>query len=161
MRTKSDLRTHLASNFNVFTTDDELDEIIDIASEISESKIERTIDINAEEILQYLRDTSNKKIGSTPPNLKFIKARLKEKHSVKLLKQVIEVKCWEWLSNPEMKTYLHPSTLFNATKFSKYCDQVENVKANPQEFKNYVEQRNRQNNQQSSIKADPLDSVRD
>lgn len=161
MVTNNDLRTHLASNFNIFLNDYELDEIIDIVSDILESKDAESAEGIAAEILIYLNKLSGRNFPVSPQNLKFINARLKEKNSPQLLKQIIEIKVFDWKDNFGMKKFLRPDTLFNPTKFEGYRQEVEDIKTNPTKFKEYVEQRNRQNNQQSGIKADPLDAVRD
>lgn len=161
MYTKSDLRTYLAANFNAFANDDELDEIIDMASSISEDKSKSILEERATDILLYLNATAGRKFPITPQNLKFIIARLKEKNSPELLKQIIEVKSFDWKENFSMKKFLRPETLFNPTKFEGYRQEVEDIKANPTKFKEYVEQRNRQNAGKSLSTTDPLDAMFD
>ena len=161
MQTKNDLRTYLAANFNIFTNDDELDEIIDLATNISEESNKNIIEENATDILLYLNATAGKRFPVSKQNLKFIIARLKEKNPPELLKQIIEIKSFEWKENFAMKKFLRPETLFNPTKFEGYRQEVEDIKDNPEKFKEYVEQRNRQNAGKSLSTADPLDAMFD
>ena len=74
-------------------------------------------------IVSYL----NKKAGSefshtTSATKRFIKARWNEGHKEKDFFIVIENKCSEWRTNPDMIQYLRPQTLFG-TKFESYLQQ--------------------------------------
>lgn len=77
------------------------------------------------EILDYLnlKTGSNFKSNSKATQ-KFINARLKEKYTVEDFKNVIDKKCNDWLNDKQMSQYLRPSTLFNATKFENYYQEV-------------------------------------
>jgi uncharacterized phage protein (TIGR02220 family) len=72
------------------------------------------------EIIGYLNavcGTSYK--ATTKSTQSHIKARWGEGHRIDDFKTVINAKAQEWLSNPEMKKYLRPETLFG-TKFESY-----------------------------------------
>ena len=70
-------------------------------------------------------DYLNKKMGSNShhvdSNLKYIKARLNEGHSMETMLAVIDCKVDEWKHDPKFSKYLRPSTLFNAEKFNQYA----------------------------------------
>ncbi|MDP9954734.1 putative phage protein (TIGR02220 family) [Epilithonimonas hungarica] len=117
-------------------------------------------DNSAGEILNFLNETADKNFQHIESNLKFIKARLKE-HPPEVLKQIIQLKTFEWKDDFKMNDYLRPETLFNPTKFQTYLQKVEEVKQNPQKFKNYVEQRNSENRKSASKHYDPLDAMSD
>jgi len=75
-------------------------------------------------ILDYLNSKTNSKYQAVESNAKFIRARLAEGHTVEVIKQVIDVKCAEWLNDKKMKQYLRPKTLFNAENFNSYSGQL-------------------------------------
>lgn len=79
------------------------------------------------EVLNYLNEKVNKKRGfaANEANLKFINGRLAEKYTVTDLKSVIDKKVKDWKNDKIMKEYLRPETLFNATKFQTYINQVD------------------------------------
>lgn len=70
----------------------------------------------------------NLKIGSNyqpvESNLKFIRARYKEGHTLETILSVVDAKAEEWMHDPTMKKFLRPSTLFNAEKFNQYAGQL-------------------------------------
>lgn len=73
------------------------------------------------EVLNYLNQKSQRDYRAVKSNLDLIKARIKEGYSKEDLIRVIDLKCSQWLKNPQMESYLRPSTLFGATKFSQYA----------------------------------------
>ena len=76
-----------------------------------------------EEIVSYLNSKAQTNYKATTNKTKsLIHARLKEGFSVDDFKQVIDVKCNEWLQDKEMRKYLRPETLFG-TKFESYLNQ--------------------------------------
>ena len=77
------------------------------------------------EIVCYLNDkagTSFLKTMATTHSL--ITARLNEGRTVADIKKVIDLKCSKWLKNEKMNKYLRPETLFNATKFDNYINEL-------------------------------------
>lgn len=70
---------------------------------------------------------------------RFIAPRLAEGRTVETLKRVIDTKAAEWLSDPKMRKYLRPETLFNKTKCESYVglldlDQDESIGGGWQEL---------------------------
>lgn len=117
-------------------------------------------DLEAIEILDFLNLTANKNFQPIDSNLKFIRARLQDQPA-EILKQVIQLKTFDWKDDFKMNDYLRPETLFNPTKFQTYIQKVEEVKQNPQKFKSYVEQRNSEIRKSAAKHFDPLDSMSD
>lgn len=75
------------------------------------------------EIVNYLNQKANTKYRiNSDKTKKAIVARLNEKYTVDDFKHVIDVKCAEWLGNPEFEKYLRPETLFG-NKFENYLQQ--------------------------------------
>ena len=77
----------------------------------------------ANEVLNYL---NTKKPGKgfklTDSNRENIKARMREKHGVDDFKAVIDFMVGEWGTDPKMRKYLRPATLFAPSKFDGYLD---------------------------------------
>lgn len=82
----------------------------------------------AQEVLDFLNVKAEKSFPPTQANLRLIEARLRENASVQDCKSVIARQIREWKTNPEMKKYLRPATLFNATKFSQYVGEAAPVR---------------------------------
>ena len=78
--------------------------------------------MQVKEIIDYLNEKAKTRYTACKSNTKFIAARLKE-YSLEDLKSVIDCKCKEW-KGTNMEKYLRPETLFNATKFESYYNQV-------------------------------------
>tara|TARA_R100000995_G_scaffold70727_1_gene39323 strand:+ start:6736 stop:7581 length:846 start_codon:yes stop_codon:yes gene_type:complete len=77
-----------------------------------------------QEVISYLNDTVGKSFKADSRNsLSLINARLKD-YSVDDLKKVIKYKSQQWLKDKIMSPYLRPSTLFNATKFENYINEI-------------------------------------
>lgn len=99
-------------------------------------KKEKVIE-DAIEVLDYLNELRQKHLGvkrgysATKSNLNFITARLSENNTIQDLKDVIQLKVWQWKKDVKMSVYLRPETLFNPTKFYSYIQEVEQAKNNP------------------------------
>jgi len=77
-----------------------------------------------EEIISYLNEKAGKNFSyKSEANRKLINGRMNEGRTITHFKYVIDVKCEEWLNDPEMEDYLRPSTLFSQTNFEKYVNQ--------------------------------------
>jgi uncharacterized phage protein (TIGR02220 family) len=75
-----------------------------------------------QEIITYLNNQSGKQFRwNTPETKALIRARLNEGFTVKEFKQVIDIKCKQWLTNEYFK-FLRPKTLFG-TKFEGYLQE--------------------------------------
>lgn len=93
----------------------------------------------AHTILSYLNEKSGKLFKPTESNLRLIRARISEGHVEADFKKAIENKCADWLDDPKMEEYLRPATLFSASKFEGYVNQI-----NSGESKNGTHQKHRQ-----------------
>ncbi|ARK28760.1 phage replisome organizer N-terminal domain-containing protein [Halalkalibacter krulwichiae] len=101
-------------------------DVTDIEEDLDKNKKENK-DIPFVEIVNYLNDTASKNYRySTKKTKDLIKARWNEGFTLNDFKRVIDIKCKEWLNNPEMNNYLRPETLFG-TKFEGYLNQKEGV----------------------------------
>jgi len=75
-------------------------------------------------IVSYLNEKANTHFKhNTNETKRLIKARVNQGFDLKAFKYVIDVKCQEWLTNPNMVNYLRPQTLFG-TKFEGYLNEV-------------------------------------
>lgn len=78
------------------------------------------------EALQHLSNKIRKKLRNGPrPDLD---SRIAE-YGIDAVKAVIDVKCNQWIGNPDMEKYLRPETLFRKSKFESYW--LEAQEANP------------------------------
>ena len=75
-------------------------------------------------IIEYLNVKASKSFkATTSATKKFINGRLAEGHTVEDFKRVIDIKVSQWLNNPDMNSYLRPSTLFSPTNFENYLNE--------------------------------------
>ena len=75
-------------------------------------------------IVEYLNKKTGKAFRSnTSKTKKVINARLRERYTIDDFKNVIDVKCKDWLNDIEMSKFLRPETLFG-TKFENYLNEV-------------------------------------
>ena len=76
------------------------------------------------EIIEYLNLKANTKFRSNSAATKrHLNARLAEGFTIDDFKKVIDVKCAQWLNDPNMKKYLRPETLFTASHFESYLNE--------------------------------------
>lgn len=108
------------------------------------------------EVLRYLNQVAGKRFSERRINLIHISARLHEGIEVERLKQVIELKTFQWKNDPMMRAHLNPDTLFRPSKIEKYINEVEDVMKNPQQFKDYVQRNHQKQSRQSANDFDPL-----
>lgn len=75
------------------------------------------------EITSYLNQKTGKTFKpSTTATKKHISARLNEGFKIDDFKKVVDVKCAKWRTDPKMKDFLRPETLFGA-KFESYLNE--------------------------------------
>ena len=74
----------------------------------------------AQNVIQYLNETYDRKFSFTDGTLKHAIARLKEGFTEEDLKRVIDTK---WNDEKFDKKYFRPSTLFNSEKFEGYLNE--------------------------------------
>ena len=90
---------------------------IDILPEKKEPEI-------CKEIIEYLNLKANTKFRSNSAATKrHLNARLAEGFTIDDFKKVIDIKCAQWLNDPNMKKYLRPETLFTASHFESYLNE--------------------------------------
>lgn len=78
-------------------------------------------------IINYLNDVLGTRYTTkSKATNSLIKARLEEGHTVDDFKTVIDNKYHEWGNDPKMVKYLRPETLFRASHFEGYLNEVEN-----------------------------------
>lgn len=82
---------------------------------------------DAIQILLFLNEKTGRQYRPVKANLELIKQRIKEGYEPKDLRQVIAMKCREWLHDDVMNKYLRPATLFNRTKFAQYTGELRKV----------------------------------
>lgn len=80
----------------------------------------------ATEVLDHLNQVAGTKFQPVPANLNLIAARLREGFTVDTVKAVVNRQHREWGAG-DMRKYLRPETLFNATKFAGYAGQAESA----------------------------------
>lgn len=77
----------------------------------------------AKEIIEYLNKCTGKNFKNVKSNKTVILARLSEGYTVDEIKKMIETMTSKW-QNTKMQIYLRPETLFNATKFQTYINEI-------------------------------------
>jgi len=77
-------------------------------------------------VIEYLNKVTGKKFRPTPTHKNVIKARLKEGHTIEEMYCVIEWQTYSWQQDASMAKYLRPATLFQASKFDGYLQDVPN-----------------------------------
>lgn len=112
---------------------------------------------DATEVLSFLNQRAGKRFSDRKSNLSNINARLNEGFTSTELKQVIEVKVFQWAKSETMKSNLNPITLFRDSLFEKYLQEVEEIKANPEKFKQHVEQLNKDTERKSAMSGSKSD----
>lgn len=82
-------------------------------------------------VIQYLNEKSGKNYHDTPSNRKLIHARLADGYTSKDIAQAINNVCQGWLGT-ESERYIRPITIFAASKFEGYVNDVPFGKPKPQ-----------------------------
>ena len=90
------------------------------------------------EVIDYLNQKAGTKYRPTTAATKrLVGARLKEGFTVDDCKKVIDNKVADWLNDEKMKNYLRPNTLFQASKFESYLNEVPKKSWQQQEDERY------------------------
>jgi Conserved phage C-terminus (Phg_2220_C). len=130
---------------------------IDSASPVKEKLPVKFNDISIK-ILKHLNFKSGRKFPTdNQANLAFIDARLRAGEDPNMLMKVIDYKCWQWKDDFKTKEWLRPQTLFNATKYQGYKQQVLDIEQNPQSFKEYVSKTEQSKSRVNEV--NPLDRL--
>ena len=88
-------------------------------------------DTSVKQIIDYLNQVLGTKYTTRCKSTnEKINARLREGHTIDDFKVVIDKKYAEWGKDPKMSRYLRPETLFNASHFESYLNEIE-AKAKP------------------------------
>lgn len=119
--------------------------------------VKSNIHPEATEVLNYLNELAKRRFSARRSNLSNINARLQEGITVQQLKQVIELKVFQWANDFTMKAHLNPETLFRPSKIEKYLQEVEDIEKNPQKFKQHVEQLNKDTERKSAMSGSKSD----
>jgi len=86
--------------------------------------VEKNLDV-AHSVIQYLNDKTGKHFkAESAATRKFINGRIKEGYTEEDFIRVIDLKAKQWLNLQEFKAFLRPSTLFNATNFENYVNEL-------------------------------------
>jgi len=86
--------------------------------------VEKNLDV-AHSVIQYLNDKTGKQFKSqSAATRKFINGRIKEGYTKEDFIRVIDLKTKQWLNRHEFSAFLRPSTLFNATNFENYVNEL-------------------------------------
>ncbi len=115
-----------------------------------------TVHPEATEVLDYLNELAKRRFSARRSNLSHINARLQEGITARQLKQVIELKVFQWANDFTMKAHLNPETLFRPSKIEKYLQEVEDIEKNPQKFKQHVERNHQEEQRQRDRNFNPL-----
>ncbi len=124
-------------------------------SKIKESKIKESNNIytsssdddcvrkNAiKDIITYLNQKASTNFRATTiKTKKLINARMNENYTVDDFKKVIDIKCKDWLNNPDMAKFIRPETLFGA-KFESYLNEaisIETRRNQEQQAEDYID----------------------
>ena len=75
-------------------------------------------------VIEYLNSVTGKKFKLVAANIKLIKARLDEGHTIDDIKSVIDRQNLVWPPGNPGRMYMRPATLFNATKFNQYVGEI-------------------------------------
>ncbi|PIC80017.1 replication protein [Sporosarcina sp. P18a] len=86
--------------------------------------VEKNLDV-AQSVIHYLNDKTGKHFkAESAATRKFINGRIKEGYTQEDFISVIDLKTKQWLNRHEFSAFLRPSTLFNATNFENYVNEL-------------------------------------
>lgn len=91
------------------------------------------------EVIDYLNLKTGCDYKYIESNIKFIKGRFNEGRTLEDFKKVIDSKCEQWEKDPKMVEFLRPKTLFNATNFESYVNQIKIKEPEEESTTNFVE----------------------
>jgi len=78
------------------------------------------------EILNYLNSKTKRSYKLTNKHKSILLARIKENYTPADFREVVDIKCEQWLTDPVMTKYLRPETLFS-NKFDSYLNEKNNT----------------------------------
>ncbi len=102
-----------------------------ITKELKTSKnktfVENNLDV-AQCVINYLNDKTGKQFkANSAATRNFIHGRIKEGYTQQDFIRVIDLQTKKWLTSREFSQFLRPSTLFNATNFENYMNELATV----------------------------------
>ncbi|MDV6379001.1 conserved phage C-terminal domain-containing protein [Sporosarcina sp. GW1-11] len=90
----------------------------------NKDSVEKNLDVIAS-VIDYLNLKVNKQFKCQSKAARsLLNARIEEGYTLDDFKAVIDSKTAQWLHDPRFRKYLQPSTLFHATKFENYMNEV-------------------------------------
>ena len=78
----------------------------------------------AVEVLDFLNAETHSRFPAVPANIDIIAARLEEGYTPIQLRQIVVRKSRDWGSDPKMRAYLRPKTIFNKTNAANYAGEL-------------------------------------
>lgn len=128
----------------------------ELIKEARQLQSKSSIHPEATDVLDYLNKLAKRRFSARRSNLIYINARLQEGITAQQLKQVVELKVYQWANDYTMKAHLNPETLFRPSKIEKYLQEVEDIEKNPQKFKQHVERNHQEEKRQRDRDFNPL-----
>lgn len=93
----------------------------------NKTSVENNLDV-AQCVIHYLNDKTGKQFkADSAATRKFIHGRMKEGYTQQDFIRVIDLQTKKWLNNREFNQFLRPSTLFSATNFENYVNELVTV----------------------------------
>ena len=102
----------------------EASDLKDLKKDIKENNVRFVF-----EVINYLNQKTKKEFrADNKATKRLINGRIAEGYKLADFKKVIDIKVRQWMTRPEMKQYLRPSTLFSPTNFENYLNESNIVK---------------------------------
>lgn len=115
-----------------------------LSGEKSDNYEKKTFSEEICKIINYLNDVLGTRYTTKSKSTNgMIKARLEEGHTVEDFKSVIDSKKREWGNDPKMVKYLRPETLFRASHFESYLNEVDNYTTRQRKEEQVINERQR------------------
>ncbi|WP_158231867.1 MULTISPECIES: conserved phage C-terminal domain-containing protein [unclassified Sporosarcina] len=90
----------------------------------NKDQVEMNLDV-AHVVINYLNDKAGKQFkAQSLATRKFIAGRVKEGYTQEDFMKVIDLKVSQWINHAEFNRFLRPSTLFSATNFENYINEL-------------------------------------
>ncbi|PIC80733.1 replication protein [Sporosarcina sp. P18a] len=90
----------------------------------NKDQVEMNLDV-ARVVINYLNEKTGKQFKATSTTTKkFITGRVKEGYTQVDFMKVVDLKVSEWIHHAEFNRFLRPSTLFSATNFENYVNEL-------------------------------------
>ena len=119
IRTNTDEYERIPPNTNVANTNTNTTTKTKTETETTTMSSETDAGLLSFDLIQYLNEKTGSDYKADKTNAVRIQTLLDSGYSPAELRSVIDKKCAEWMTDPKMRPYLRPSTLWGA-KFSEY-----------------------------------------